>query len=198
MPRMDPIPIPNYLRTNCGRKEKCILKTRKSLAVKRRRMGIGNFHWQSGWQTSYTQSYSSFVLGWKQHMGGRFTWGASGTTQQRIQNQISKRYLEISLDAMAGAWCNSHQILKLIATAPDDDEEGKIDKILCDNLSEKEQARCNDFGDAWETEERGTSSTACPSTSSITSTARPGTSSITPARRFNINDNYSNGIDFLI
>jgi len=38
--------------------------------------------------------------------------------------------------------------LKLIATAPDDDEEGKIDKILCDNLSEKEQAWYNDFGDA--------------------------------------------------
>mmetsp|Transcript_5106 Transcript_5106/g.8018 ORF Transcript_5106/g.8018 Transcript_5106/m.8018 type:complete len:92 (+) Transcript_5106:321-596(+) len=43
----------------------------------------------------------------------------------------------------------SYEELKLIAAARDDDEEGKIDQLLYDNLSEKEQARYNDFGDAW-------------------------------------------------
>ena len=43
----------------------------------------------------------------------------------------------------------SYDELKLIASAPDDDEEGEISELLYGNLSEKEQARYNDFGDAW-------------------------------------------------
>ena len=39
--------------------------------------------------------------------------------------------------------------LKLIASAPGNNEDGEIDKILCDILSKEEQARYNDFGDAW-------------------------------------------------
>ena len=39
--------------------------------------------------------------------------------------------------------------MELIAAARDDDKEGEINELLYDNLSEKEQARYNDFGDAW-------------------------------------------------
>ena len=39
--------------------------------------------------------------------------------------------------------------LKIIGSAPGADKEGEISKIFYDTLSEEEQARYNDFGDAW-------------------------------------------------
>ena len=43
----------------------------------------------------------------------------------------------------------SYEELKWIAPAPDNDKEGKINEILYGNLLENEQARYNNFGDAW-------------------------------------------------